>query len=172
VLIGWALRWACFWGAIALLCVVLLERGGALLSAPPAAPLPAEGATAATAPPVDSRSYPVDAQGHVVVDAEIDGAALRLLVDTGASLVSLTRSDARAAGIDPDRLAFTGRAATANGLVRLAPVTLREIRIGQLVVHNVPGAVLDNLAVSLLGMSFLSRLRSYGMDGGRFTIAW
>jgi aspartyl protease family protein len=174
--IGWALRWALLWGGIALVCAVVVERGGAPFRQPTAAPVSdprsADHADAMPAPPVDSLSYPADANGHVVVEAEIDGAALRLLVDTGASLVTLTSADARAAGIEPDRLAFTGHAVTANGLVHLAPVTLREIRIGQLIVDNVPGAVLENLDVSLLGMSFLRRLRSYRMADGRFTIAW
>jgi aspartyl protease family protein len=176
VVIGWALRWALVWGGIAVLCIAAIERGGALLSRPPvaAAPGPSTGSDAetASAPPVDSLSYPVDANGHVIVEAEVDGAMLHLLVDTGASLVSLTPADARAAGIEPDRLAYTGRAATANGLARMAPVTLRAIRIGQLTVENVPAAVLENLNLSLLGMSFLSRLRSYRMADGRFTIAW
>jgi aspartyl protease family protein len=174
--IGWALRWALVWGGIALCCAVVIGRGGALFRQPTAAlvadPRSADDAAARRAPPLDSLSYPVDGNGHVVVEAEIDDAPLRLLVDTGASLVTLTPADARAAGIEPDRLAYTGRAVTANGVVRLAPVTLREIRIGQLTVDNVPGAVLENLDVSLLGMSFLRRLRSYRMADGRFTIAW
>jgi aspartyl protease family protein len=177
--IGWALRWALLWGGSALLCVVVI-RHGALFPPPPAAPVAgpqraigsADPTDAGAAPPIDSRSYPADANGNVVVEAEIDGAPLRLLVDTGASLVTLTPWDARAAGIEPDRLAFTGRFTTANGLVSFAPVTLREIRIGQLIVDNVPGAVDERLGGSLLGMSFLSRLRSYRMEEGRFTIAW
>lgn len=172
-MVGWALRWALLWGGIMLVCVVAVERGAALFSPPPAAPVASrQVADRASEPPTDSLSYPVDASGHVVLEAEIDGAVLRLLVDTGASLVSLTAADARAAGIGPDRLDFTGRALTANGPVRLAPVTLREIRIGQFTAANVPGAVFENLNVSLLGMSFLSRLRSYRMADGRFTIAW
>jgi clan AA aspartic protease (TIGR02281 family) len=173
--IGWALRWILLWGGVALLCMAVI-RHGILLLPPPAAsvagPQTAQQADAASAPPTDSRSYPVDANGQVVVEAEIDGAPLRLLVDTGAFLVTLTPRDARAAGIDTDRLAFTGRLATANGVVPFAPVTLREIRIGQLAVENVPGAVDEHLGGSLLGMSFLSRLRSYRMANGRFTIAW
>jgi aspartyl protease family protein len=176
-MVGWALRWALLWGGIAFLCVTVIERGGGLIFSPPPAANVAghrveDSAATAPAPATDSLSYPVDANGHVVVEATIDGVELRLLVDTGASLVSLTPADARAAGIDADRLAFTGRALTANGAVRLAPVTLREIRIGQLTIENVPGAVLENLNVSLLGMSFLSRLRSYRMADGRFTISW
>jgi len=55
-----------------------------------------------------------------------------MLVDTGASLVTLTPADARAAGINPAGLVFSTHANTANGAVRMAPVTLREVRIGQL----------------------------------------
>jgi clan AA aspartic protease (TIGR02281 family) len=54
----------------------------------------------------------------------------------------------------------------------MAPVTLREIRIGQLSLYDVPAAVLENLNISLLGMSFLSRLQSYEMREGKLTISW
>jgi len=97
---------------------------------------------------------------------------VRFLVDTGASLVTLTPADARAAGLNSRQLAFDERASTANGLVRMASVTLREIRLGQLSVGDVPAAVIENLSVSLLGMSFLNRLQSYEMRGGRLTISW
>lgn len=174
-MIGWALRRALLWGGIAVLCTILIGRSGTLFRPAPAVPVSnrrVEDRAGVAAPPIDSMSYPVDARGHVVVEAEIDGARLYLLVDTGAGLVSLTPQDARAAGVETSGLAFTGRAATANGITPMAPVSLREIRVGQLVLENVPAAVFANLDVSLLGMSFLSRLRSYRMGDGRFTIAW
>jgi predicted aspartyl protease len=51
-------------------------------------------------------------------------------------------------------------------------VTLREIRIDQLSIYDVPAAVLENLNVSLLGMSFLARLQGYEMRDGKLTISW
>ena len=54
----------------------------------------------------------------------------------------------------------------------MARVTLREIRIGQLSIYDVPAAVLENLNISLLGMSFLTRLQGYEMRDGRLTISW
>ena len=54
----------------------------------------------------------------------------------------------------------------------MAPVTLREIRIGQLSIYDVPASVLENLNISLLGMSFLTRLQSYEMRDGKLTISW
>jgi len=93
-------------------------------------------------------------------------------VDTGASLVILTPADARAAGIGPGELTYTRRVSTANGIARMAPVTLREIRIDQLSFYDVPAAVIENLNISLLGMSFLSRLQGYEMRDGKLTISW
>ena len=89
-----------------------------------------------------------------------------------ASRVTLTLDDARAAGIGRDELVFSQRSQTANGLAREAPITLREIRIEQLSIDNVPAAVNENLNVSLLGMSFLKRLKSFEMREGALTISW
>ena len=54
----------------------------------------------------------------------------------------------------------------------MASVTLREMRIGQLSLYDVPAAVLENLNISLLGMSFLGRLQSYEMREGKLSINW
>jgi aspartyl protease family protein len=156
VVIGWALRWVLLCCGIVLLGVGLLDRGAALLPdiASPAAPR-------ASAPPSNTIVYTANERGHVVLDAAVNGAPVLMLVDTGASLVTLTPADARSAGIN-----------TANGTARMAPVTLREIRIGQLSLYDVPAAVLEHLNVSLLGMSFLSRLQGYEMRDGKLTITW
>ena len=132
----------------------------------------AASAPRASAPASNTIVYTANEQGHVVVDAAVNGAPVRMLVDTGASLVTLTPADARAAGIDPAGLVFSGRVQTANGTARMAPVTLREIRIGQLSIYDVPAAILENLNVSLLGMSFLGRLQGYEMRDGKLTVSW
>jgi aspartyl protease family protein len=174
--IGWALRWAFVLGGVALFCVGILDRGAALLPDPTAPPRPApllgKPAAALAAGAVDTLVFQADSRGQVFVDAVINGAPMRLLVDTGASLVSLTSEDARAAGLDPRGLVYSGRADTANGRVRVAPVVLREVRLGQFSLDDVPAAVLDHLDVSLLGMSFLRRLPSYEMRDGKLTITW
>jgi aspartyl protease family protein len=95
-----------------------------------------------------------------------------MLVDTGASLVTLKPEDARAAGIGPGELAYSRRVSTANGVARMAPITLREIRIDQLSLYDIPAAVIENLNISLLGMSFLGRLQGYEMRDGKLTISW
>jgi aspartyl protease family protein len=164
--IGWALRWV-------LLCCVIAVLGAAILNR--SATLPPDRAASspsAPSPAPNTIVYTANQQGHVIVDAAVNGAPVRMLVDTGASFVALTPADARAAGIDPNHLTFSARVNTANGAARAAPVTLREIRIDQFSVYDVPAAVLQNLNVSLLGMSFLTRLQSYEMRDGKLTITW
>ena len=117
--------------------------------------------------------YHADPRGQFSFSAVVNGAPVRFLVDTGATFVTLTREDARAVGINPDALVFNRRAITANGEVRIAPVVLREIRIEQLAIDNVVAAVQDqNLKQSVLGMSFLRRLKSFEMREGALTISW
>ena len=105
--------------------------------------------------------YRADRRGHFSLTATVNGAPIRVVVDTGASLVALTLDDARAAGIGRSELVFNQLTQTANGRVRFAPVMLREVSIGQLSIENVPAAVIENLDQSLLGMSFLKRLKSF-----------
>jgi len=173
--IGWALRWALLCCGIVLLAVGLLDHGAAL-TPNRASPARSEGQVAASGPRASAASnttvYTANDQGHVILDAGVNGAPVRVLVDTGASLVTLTPADARAAGIDPAGLAFSARVNTANGAARIAPVTLRELRIDQLSIYDVPGAVIENLNISLLGMSFLNRLQGYEMRDGKLTITW
>jgi aspartyl protease family protein len=116
--------------------------------------------------------YSADRRGHFSLTATVNGAPTRFVVDTGASLVALTLDDARAAGIGRSELVFNQLTQTANGRVRFAPVMLREVRIGQLSIENVPAAVIENLDQSLLGMSFLKRLKSFEMREGALTISW
>lgn len=174
-MIGWALRWVLLWCAIAFVGVGVMGRVWHPVDRAAKPETVLRAAAQAEPPPDSARNtivYPADSRGHVVIAAVVNGAPLRMLVDTGASLVTLTRSDARAAGIGRGELVFDRRVSTANGLVRMAPVTLREVRIGQLSLDDVPAAVLENLNVSLLGMSFLGRLQSYEMRDGKLTITW
>jgi aspartyl protease family protein len=175
MVIGWALRWALLGCGLALLGVGMLNRGAALLPAR-VVQSGSEAQTAASAEragaPPNTIVYTANQRGHVILDAAVNGAPVRMLVDTGASLVTLTPEDARAAGIALAELVFNGRVNTANGVARMAPVTLREVRIDQLSIYDVPAAVLENLKVSLLGTSFLARLQSYEMRDGKLTINW
>ncbi|MGQ0610309.1 MAG: retropepsin-like aspartic protease family protein [Paracoccaceae bacterium] len=110
-------------------------------------------------------SLPRAADGHYYAEVTLGGQPLRLLVDTGASTIVLTRADAARIGIDPERLAYTGQALTANGTVRTATVTLPELALGPYRDAGLAADVTDGaLDVSLLGMSYLSLFRVTVLD--------
>jgi len=108
------------------------------------------------------------ASGHYVTSVRVNGAPVTMMVDTGASSVVLTPEDARRAGVDMRRLFYSVPVNTANGRAMLAPVRLQAIFIGELGARNVLALVAQPGAMdqSLLGMSFLSRLRSYEFRDG------
>jgi len=93
------------------------------------------------------------------------------MVDTGASVIALTPQDARRIGLDPDTLDYSWDVQTAGGDVKGASVLLDSIRIHQVEIRNVEAVVLqEQLASSLLGMSYLTRLYSYEFRGARLII--
>ena len=109
--------------------------------------------------------------GHFYVRADIGGTDVRFMVDTGASQVVLSPSDAKRAGINPPRSAFRGRVQTANGTVAVAPVRLDRITVGAITVRDVPALVHGrSLGQSLLGQSFLNRLDGYEVRDGRLIL--
>jgi clan AA aspartic protease (TIGR02281 family) len=110
--------------------------------------------------------------GHVLLDVLVNGAPISFIVDTGATFVSLTHADALKAGV-AGALNYSIPMNTANGIGKAAQVTLQQIRIGELEVDNVEGIVIQGEGgISLLGQTFLSRLRSYQMQNGYLTLTW
>lgn len=101
-----------------------------------------------------------DRLGHFTTAAQINGSSIDVMVDTGASIVALTWEDAERAGIYVRPSDFTHRVNTANGLAKVAPVTIDQITIGNITVRDVRAAVSEpgKLNGTLLGMTFLGRL--------------
>jgi clan AA aspartic protease (TIGR02281 family) len=111
--------------------------------------------------------------GHFLLKAVVNGVPINFMVDTGASHVVLTIPDARRIGFTANDLEFTQEFQSANGTVRAAPVKLRELRIGQFSLYGLEASVNGGpLPISLLGMSFLQRLRSYEVADGRLILRW
>jgi len=100
-----------------------------------------------------------DSRGHFTTVGVVNGISLRFLVDTGASSVVLSSTDARRAGVNylAGRRALTQ---TANGVVPIYAVKLDSLRIGDITLNNVDAAVIEGsgLPIALLGMSFLNRM--------------
>ena len=92
-------------------------------------------------------------------------------VDTGATQIVLSKEDARSAGLDVDDLVYLGRAYTANGEVRTAPVRLDRFTIGPIEDTNVRAVVNDGaMEGSLLGMDYLQRFSSVEIGGGKLVL--
>jgi clan AA aspartic protease (TIGR02281 family) len=116
--------------------------------------------------------YLANKDGDFVLNLDVNGIPTKFLVDTGATSVALSLTDALAAGMNRNELVFEARAETANGLARAAPVRLREIRLGGFLVRDLPAVVIEGLDVSLLGMGVLRRFQSFEMRSGKVTITW
>jgi len=130
---------------------------------------PVAAGVAAAASPFDSRPSVtrVDRSdgGHFYVDAEVNGQAVRFVVDTGASSVALTMDDARRIGIAFEPSEFNVIGSGASGPVRGKPIILDKVSLDGKEVMKVRGAVLEGLDVSLLGQTYLSRITAVEMHG-------
>ncbi len=169
------MRSAIVFAVLALTAGIVVPRYAAQISAKPAtAALAARPVAPAAATTATSRSVIVsrDARGHFQVDARIEGRKVRFMVDTGASVIALTASDAARLGIHPAQREFVTEVKTANGTVRAASTKLDEVEIGDLVVRDVAALVLPDQALSdnLLGLSFLSRLRRFEYSAGKLVL--
>jgi len=102
------------------------------------------------------------ADGHYWAEADIDGRAIRVLVDTGASVVALTREDALRLGLRLQASDFTRTVETASGPVKAAAVELDHVAVAGARVEKVSALVVEaGLPHSLLGMSYLGRLSAF-----------
>ncbi len=110
--------------------------------------------------------------GHFAFDGITNGVKLRYMFDTGASTVVLRHEDAKRIGLAPEKLEYSVPVSTANGKTVTAPATLDALTIGNITQRRVralvgkPGALSENL----LGMSFLSRLKGYSVEGNRLVL--
>ena len=109
--------------------------------------------------------------GHFYIDSRVNGATVRFLIDTGASLVALSPDDAERIGFDRSELNFSQRLHTAGGIVRAAPVVIRSLELGDIRLSNVRAVVNgERLPHSLLGISALERLSGYEVRDSTLTL--
>jgi aspartyl protease family protein len=110
--------------------------------------------------------------GSFAVAAQVNGARVEMVVDTGASAVVLTQEAAKAAGLPLEVLNYSVQVDTANGRTRAAPVTLDRLSVGSITERAVPALIAQagQLRVSLLGMSFLDRLERWEVRGDRLSL--
>lgn len=146
------------------------------------APAVAWTAPAPLAPPASAPATPASASGtaaqivrspdgHYWAEALIDGRAVRVMVDTGASLVALTRQDALRLGLRLAPSDFDLTVETAAGPTRAARVELDFVSVAGARVERVPAMVVEaGLPHSLLGMSYLGRLSGFTATPGELVL--
>ena len=174
-MIAWALRQLLQWTIVGAVAVAAYTHKDAIIARIRAG----DGMTGSSTAPgaEDSRivnrtvRIRAESNGHFFVVADIDGTPIRFMVDTGATVVALNLVDADKLGIEPRARDFSETHATANGLVRVAPVTLDEVRIGDIRLRNVDAVVNTRMrGPSLLGMSFLGRLGGFSVERGELVL--
>lgn len=111
-------------------------------------------------------------EAHFRIEVSINDKSIGFILDTGASDVVLTQQTAARLGIVVSEADYSRNVFTANGQTRVAPVQLEELRIASIVLKDVSASVAKpgQLDVNLLGMSFLSRLKGYSVEGDRLTL--
>lgn len=111
------------------------------------------------------------ANGQFYASAALNGTPATMLVDSGAATVLLKSADAQNAGIDMGQLSYSVPVETAHGATYAARIRLRHVQVGIIVLDDVEALVAQpgGLETSLLGSSFLNRLRSYEFTGAFLT---
>jgi len=110
--------------------------------------------------------------GHFHIEVTVNDTPIRFLVDTGASIVTLSKDDARRAGYDPGSLDYTMQFSTANGTAWGAPIRIDQMRTGSIVARDVRAAVGGaGMSKSLLGMSFLNQLNGFSVKGDTLVLS-
>jgi aspartyl protease family protein len=121
---------------------------------------------------LDTVEIAADASGNYLTNIDIDGRTIPVVVDTGATYLSLTSDDADALGINLAPSDFRYRTMTANGVGTAAKVHLNAVRIANIEIDDVDALVMQPGALgrSLLGMSALSRLGGVHISNGRLVL--
>ncbi len=105
--------------------------------------------------------------GHFWADVQLNGVRGRMLIDSGATTTSLSLATARAAGIDAGESGIPVPIHTANGLVMAHTSSVDRLTLGPITVTNLRVVVASEFGdIDVLGMNFLSRLRSWRVERG------
>jgi aspartyl protease family protein len=137
-----------------------VETAGRVLDLPLGGTPQAVGAVGASSAGSSTIVLTAGLGGHFNTVGMINGRPVQFMVDTGASSIAISQSEADRLGIDVSKLAPTGMASTANGAVPIWRVVLTSVRVGDVTVSQVEAVVVPApMPYVLLGNSFLSRFQ-------------
>ena len=111
-----------------------------------------------------------DENGYFFADVQINGAPVHMLVDTGATVIALSRNDAQMAGIATPIGMNDVVGEGADGEVKGVQIRLDRVVLGDKSVENLPAIVLNRGGQSLLGQSFLSQFASVKIEGDKMIL--
>src|SRR5512139_910975 len=107
---------------------------------------------------------PMAIDGHFWVQGSINGTPVKFLVDSGATMTTIGRDTANAAGvhISPSRHQIVR---TGNGLLRVATGRAETVSLGTIERSNVRLHIAEQEDLNVLGMNYLSTLERWGVEG-------
>lgn len=109
---------------------------------------------------------------HFHIEVAMNNRKLDCLIDTGASSIVIDLEDANLIGIDTSELNFNLPSETANGLIYSARAIVKDVRIGDMELHDLPISVNKaRMNSCLLGMSFLSTLKKVSIEGDKMILS-
>lgn len=103
--------------------------------------------------------------GHFWVNAELNGKSVRFLVDSGATVTSLSTATAELTGIEHGG-GLPAVVQTANGTVRVQRARAERLKVGTIERSDLAVHVSEAFGpTNVLGMNFLSSLSAWGVEG-------
>ena len=107
---------------------------------------------------------PMAIDGHFWVNATLNGKPVKFLVDSGATMTTVDRKTAMAAGVDisPKRDQYVR---TGNGIIRMSSGRAATLEVGGIERSDVGLQIAENDDLNVLGMNFLSSLSRWGVEG-------
>ncbi len=114
-------------------------------------------------------SIPRGPDGHFWTTVSINGHEQRMLIDTGATTTAISYETARAAGIVVDD-SFGEIIDTANGTIVAKRATVASFAIGPIKARDLSVSVAPSFGDGLIGMNFLSALKSYRVEGDQMIL--
>jgi aspartyl protease family protein len=107
---------------------------------------------------------PMAIDGHFWVEGQVNGKTVKFLVDSGATMTTIDRAEAQAAGVQisqrRDQYVRTG-----NGIIRVSTGQADELQVGGITRRDVGLQIAEKDSLNVLGMNFLSSLSRWSVEG-------